>query len=404
MTNNSDLNWLRGARVPGIKTLVDIGCDAQQIRAIEPHQSEVSHNPSSALVTGDLVTGPLAAWHTHLDKTFTIARAQQKEPGLLGAITACIDDHKNWTAEDLFERGNRALEQSWAAGCTVVRTHIDWVVESEPLAWRVFNELAIRWHGRIELQRVALLRSEFFETPEASQKIVESIKQSNGWLGAFVHSSNASQTRMNHLIRCALDNNLKIDLHLDEEINPDAQGLDFLLNALKRFNALDDHPQIAASHLCSLSAMPQGKMAALIEGLAQAQIEVIALPATNLYLQDQTNPAQPLTPRHRGIAPVHELKRAGVQVRLSCDNVQDPFYPWGNYDPLSLMQLAAPALQLVNCFDEWANAITAHPVAVGQPANLTVIEGTNAAAWPAVTSPRKAIRAGKPVDLSTFSS
>jgi cytosine/creatinine deaminase len=372
--------------------LMDIGFDQHRILAIEPHQdSRVGRD-----LKGGLVLGGLAAWHTHLDKTFTIERAQQTEPGLLGAISACVNDHKNWTSQDLFERGNRALQQAWEAGCTVVRTHIDWVVEAQPLAWVVFEELAKSWKGRIELQRVALLRSEFFETKESAQPMVDRIKLTGGWLGAFVHSSNASQNRMNHLVNHLLDQGLNLDLHLDEEINPDARGIEYLLKSLHDTGATQNHPLISASHVCALSVMPTQKAANLIDGIANAGIEVVALPATNLYLQDQTNPSAPsapFTPRQRGIAPVHELKRAGVRIRLACDNVQDPFYPWGNYDPFSLMELAAPALQLVNCFDEWADTITAHPVAVNQPANLTLIEGSTMAAWPAATTKRVAIRA-----------
>jgi cytosine/creatinine deaminase len=389
VSRDPSLTWFCNARISGRKSLVDVGCDQHRIVAVEPHlASRVGRN-----LNGALVLGGLAAWHTHLDKTFTIERAQQTEPGLLGAIAACVNDHKTWTSEDLFERGNRALQQAWDAGCTVVRTHIDWVVEAQPIAWSVFEELAKSWQGRIELQRVALLRSEFFETPLGAQNIVAAIRLSGGWLGAFIHSSNASQIRMDNLVRNLLDSDLKLDLHLDEEINPNARGLEFLLDSLNRFNAMQNHPHISASHVCALSAMPDQKTAKLIDGLALAQLEVVALPATNLYLQDQSNPLLPSTPKHRGIAPVHELRRAGVKVRLACDNVQDPFYPWGNYDPFSLMELAAPALQLVNCFDEWADTIAAHPVAINQPANLTIVEGSTAAAWPAAIEKRILFRA-----------
>jgi cytosine/creatinine deaminase len=398
---------LLGVRIPGRQNWVDIHCSGGVISSISDHDASHFANSSNAAspeyLRGALVMPSLAHWHTHLDKTFTIERAAQTEPGLLGAIQACIADHKHWTEQDLIHRASQALEESWANGCTLVRTHIDWVQlegnASPPLAWRVFSELAQQWLGRIKLERVALLRSEFFDTGSSSeselapklQAILKTIQSTDGILGAFVHSSNITELRMNCLVKQAQKYGLAIDLHLDEEINPNAKGLQYLLDAVK---ISPTGRPISASHACALSVKSPPERMQLIDDLAASSIEVIALPATNLFLQDQTDPHQPLTPTIRGIAPVHELKRAGVLVKLACDNVQDPFYPWGNYDPLALMNLAAPALQLSNCFDQWSASICDGAIAIGAPANFTVVKGS-AAAWPSAVSERRFVRNGR---------
>jgi cytosine/creatinine deaminase len=395
---------LLGVRIPGQADWVDIACDNGLITRVTKHHARPRDssvvNSHSEHFNGALVMPSFAHWHTHLDKTFTIDRAKQTEPGLLGAIKACIADHKHWTEQDLISRGNKALEQAWASGCSLVRTHIDWVhmegPESPALAWRVFAELAKQWQGRITLERVALLRSEFFGVANAVDlaprlhAILKCIKSADGILGAFVHSSNVSAALMNCLVEQAQKYELAIDLHLDEEINPTAQGIRLLLEALK----LNPTGRVVtASHICALSIKQVQERNQLIDDMAAANIEVIALPATNLFLQDQTDTQRPLTPTIRGIAPVHELKRAGIQVKLACDNVQDPFYPWGSYDPIDLMNLAAPALQLSNCFDEWSQSICDGVIAVGEPANLIVLN-TSAAAWPSAVGQRRLMRNG----------
>jgi cytosine/creatinine deaminase len=371
-------HWFTGARIVGTNALQDIRCDSGRITAIEPH---LPHRNGHSF-NGALVMGALAHWHTHLDKTFTIDRAQQTEPGLLGAIKACEKDQHTWSADDIYHRANTALEQSWQAGCSIIRSHVNWVGDKEPLAWVVLSELAQSWKGRIDLQRVALIKSEVFDEVQLSEKIAKFIVLRDGMLGAFIHSINATPTRIKTMAVLAKSHGVSMDLHLDEEINPNAMGLKFLLEAL----GAGEHPSVAVSHVCAMSVKPAQERDALVEGLASAKIEVIALPATNLYLQDQSNPAEPVTPNIRGIAPVHELKRAGVTVKLSCDNVQDPFYPWGTYDPIDLMQIAAPSLQLVNCFDDWANTTAANIIAVGQPANMTVFPLQSANSWPANAS------------------
>jgi cytosine/creatinine deaminase len=368
-------SWFKAARLAGSNQLYDIHCNASKIELIEPHNpARQGHN-----LAGALVMGALAHWHTHLDKTYTIARAQQTEPGLLGAIKACEQDIQTWTNEDVFSRANTALEESWQAGCRIVRSHINWTAGAEPLAWSVLEELAQQWKGRIELQRVALVKSELFDDAATSDAIARGIKNRNGMLGAFVHSINATAARIESLVQRSRQYELAMDIHLDEEINPHANGLKFLLTSL----GTAEHAPITVSHVCALAVKPVDERNALIDGLAKAGIDVIALPATNLYLQDQSEPTQPLTPSLRGIAPVHELKRAGVTVRLSCDNVQDPFYPWGSYDPIDLMHIAAPALQLVSCFDQWSGATACNAIAVGQPSNMTIFPEQSAASWPA---------------------
>ncbi len=382
--------WLCGLRIPDHQQLVDIRCEHGKISSIEPHRSSRLNEPGSLALHQSLATAPFAQWHTHLDKTFTISRARQTEPGLLGAIQACIHDHQFWTTQDIHERAEQALEEAWQSGCTLLRTHVDWVQQAEPLAWGVLQELATLWANRLRLERVALLRIEFFDDEALATRLVRHIKNSGGIVGAFVHSSNATQERLETLVRLCNQFDVAMDLHLDEEINAQAKGLTYLLEAKPR-------APTALSHVCALGVKPLKEQQSLIEALAQQNITVIALPATNLYLQDQTEPHQPLTPTLRGIAPVHELRRAGVNVLLSCDNVQDPFYPWGNYDPIALMQLAAPALQLTNCFDQWAQATCTNPLRLGESAEMLIFSSKGRAisadAWPQLPSkPTQIIR------------
>ena len=401
-----DLVWFTGARIAGNPTLQDIACTGQKIIAIKDHASGLPRQGHA--LNGALVMPALAQWHTHIDKTFTVERAEQTEPGLLGAIKACVDDHINWSADDIAKRANKALSQAYEAGCSVVRTHVDWTQPHEPLAWSVLHEIAQAWQGKITVERVALTRAEFFDDTLIAVQVLKAIAARQGILGAFIHSSNATKLRLEAIVKLAFEHNLAIDLHLDEEINPQAQGLRWLLQAVSAHSPRTPEPApahnrtaIAVSHICALATKPLQEASALIAQLAHEQITVIALPSTNLFLQDQTDPACPLTPHIRGIAPVHELQRAGVNVKLSCDNIQDPFYPWGNYDPVALMQTAAPALHLSNCFDKWSHAIEAHPLVVGAPSDLVIFNHSAQHSWPSsqeINTPRLVVRNGQLVN------
>ena len=52
------------------------------------------------------------------------------------------------------------------------------------------------------------------------------------------------------------------------------------------------------------------------------------------------------TPVERPLAPINQLQKAGVTVGIGGDNVQDPWNPIGDFDPLSLIAASIPMAQV----------------------------------------------------------
>jgi cytosine deaminase len=77
--------------------------------------------------------------------------------------------------------------------------------------------------------------------------------------------------------------------------------------------------------------------------MAALELSVVALPTTNLWLLGRRRGA---TPRLRAQAPIRQLQAAGVRVAVGGDNVQDPWFPGGDFDPLALLRFAAIASHL----------------------------------------------------------
>ena len=100
---------------------------------------------------------------------------------------------------------------------------------------------------------------------------------------------------------------------------------------------------ITCSHASSLALLPQRNCDRLADRLAAANIAVVALPTTNFWLLGR-QPGR--TPWRRPLAPIRLLQQAGVPVAIGGDNVQDPWYPGGDFDPIELLRFAAPAAQL----------------------------------------------------------
>ena len=149
-----------------------------------------------------------------------------------------------------------------------------------------------------------------------------------------------------------------IDLHLDETLDPSVQNL-AELSRLTIERGLQG--RVAASHCCSLSVAPSAVRTDALERAATANIHVIALPLTNLYLQGRETGL-------RGLAPVAKFLAAGVNVACGSDNVQDPFLPAGNADPLLAAQVLGVAAHLADP-DYLLEAVTLRAArAIGLPA------------------------------------
>jgi cytosine deaminase len=113
---------------------------------------------------------------------------------------------------------------------------------------------------------------------------------------------------------------------------------------------------------------------ALIDAIARAGITVIALPETNLFLQDRG----PATPRRRGITLARELAAAGVPVRFGTDNVRDWFFPFGDGDMLDTALFAALGAGIDDDESLLAGLCDGRTtLAPGDPADIVLVPATS---------------------------
>src|SRR5262249_54052927 len=152
----------------------------------------------------------------------------------------------------------------------------------------------------------------------------------------------------------ARDRDLDIDFHADETDNPISNGLEAIAEATIRFGW---QGRVTAGHCCSLAMRTDTDAAKTIARVADAGVAVVSLPLCNLYLQDRRVGKR--TPRWRGVTLLNELAAAGVPVAVSSDNIRDPFYAYGDLDPIEVFSQAVRIGQLDHPLAGWARAVTA---------------------------------------------
>ena len=340
--------------------------------------------------------------HVHLDKTYTAHRCQADKPGLFGAIEAAERDKAVWTEADIRSRANRGLQEAFENGVAALRTHVDWGTPKTPLAWDVLGEAVETWRGRMVLQRASLSTLDLLGDVDHGTKIAKTVAQSGSVLGCFIYRNTDLDVKLERVFALAIRFDLHLDFHVDEGLEPEARGFDTIvaLTAKHRMRG-----RVLCGHACSLAIRPEAEVSRVISAAAEAGVALTVMPSTNLYLQDMSSGR---TPRQRGLAPMHELRAAGVEVLLGTDNVRDAFYPFGTYDPLEVLRLGCLAAHLNP--SDWRQAIASGParamglavpkIAVGEPADFILIE---AADWAEAISnpraPRHIFRAGRALTL-----
>lgn len=371
------------------KGLVDIDINDGVITAI----SAAGTTETDALIhdlSNHIIFPGFAEPHAHLDKAFLADRVENPAGDLLGAINGLEAVRDSITFDDIVQRAVMAAQLMSRNGVTCVRTHADTTESGGLTSVHALLEAKRLCASFIDIQ-VAMLLSWPVTGIESAQNralALEAIAAGVDVVGGCPHLDSDPKGAVEYFLRLALEHNLPLDLHADENLRSTSDDLDYLARLVASDNI--SHP-LTASHCVSLSIQDETTIHKTAERVAAARINVVALPHTNLFLQGRDVPTS--TPR--GITPVSILRTAGVNVAAGADNIQDPFNPMGRADPLetaSLMvmaahQLPADAIQMVTSNSARVIHNHSNQVEIGAIANLVAV--------PAITV-REAIAMGPP--------
>lgn len=315
---------------------------------------------------GRLVLPAFVEPHAHLDKAFLAEQVPNPTGDLMGAILAMEAHADRITHDDIVERAERAARLYAANGTTLIRSHVDVTEFTGVRSVEALAEVRRNVADIVDIELVALCGWPITGPEGRHQRelLVAAIEAGADVVGGCPHLDERSEGSIEVFLEMAARAGLPVDLHTDEHLDASRTTLPVLA---ERIRATGFSGAVTASHCVSLGLRAPDEQRRIAEGLADAGVGVVTLPATNLFLQGRDHPQA--TPR--GLTALPALRAAEVDVAAGWDNLQDPFNPLGRADPLEtagLMILAGHHLPA----DALASVTTVARRVLGRPAAGTM--------------------------------
>lgn len=337
---------------------------------------------------GHLAIPGLIDAHTHLDKT-------------TWGMDWHVNQHQATLKERIdFEREHRARigidphRQSMrhalglvAHGATHIRSHVDIDTEHGLAMLEGVQQTREALQGVIDIEIVAFPQSGIMARPGTAELLDQALSAGAEVVGGIDPCGMERDPKgaLDVVFGLADRHGKPVDIHLHEPGELGAFSLELIF---ERTRALGMQGRVAVSHAFCLGAPDWQRTQELIDTVAELDIAILTTGSPS-----STVPA------------LRRLRDAGVRVGAGCDGIRDTWGPWGKPDMLHRAEI----LGMKNGFrrdEDLEHALHvcsgggaevmgfAHAIAVGNPADLVLLQGQTLAHAVADVAPRPLVVKG----------
>jgi len=333
---------IRRVRIEDDKPLVDIGIKDGRIAAIEEQLDRTGAEEIDA--EGRVALPGFIEAHLHLEKAFLHRRMPARFGTLDEAIRVTGILKSKQERADVLDRSRQVLDMAIRNGTSVIRAHPDVDPIQGLIGVETALELKEEYKDLLDLQIVAFPQEGILKTPGAYELMQKAVELGADVVGGCPYNELSWDDTKKH-IDCAFDLAIKHDLDVDmhADFSDDTQDHRFASASYiaKKTIELGYQGRVALGHMTSLGALMPDELKPVTELLREADIHIVTLPATDLYLGGRRDEAKP----RRGLTPVRALNAAGVNVVYASNNIRNAFTPFGKADPLQIGNLLAHVVQ-----------------------------------------------------------
>jgi cytosine deaminase len=300
---------ITNARVWDDRPPVDIGIEGERIAAIEPRIEAAAGRVIDA--EGRAVLPGFVEPHLHLDKALLHRRQPARDGTLAEAIRLTGQLKAEQDRDDVLERSRAVLDMAVAHGTVAIRAFP--------------QEGIVKAAGTLELME-------------------EALRMGASVVGGCPYNEPSWDDTRRHIdlvFDLAQRFDVPVDMHADFADDATERRYAAAGYIADRAIELGWQGRVSLGHVTSLGALTREEAMPVVERLRDAQVTIVTLPATDLYLGGRGDERN----QRRGLTPVHLLRDAGVNVTFSSNNVRNAFTPFGKADMLQIGNLLAHAAQ-----------------------------------------------------------
>ncbi len=369
---------IQSARLRGEAGLVDLVVRDGIIASIGPAGS-ASSDEVTINAAGNVVTESFVNTHLHLDKVFTLhdlgdAALADYQSGEMGKAMSAIETaaavKRSQDVDAMLAAGRRATAMAAYYGNTHVRALADVDSKAGVRGVEVLVALRDEFAGVVDLQVVAFAQDGIIREPGTEDLLRIAMAMGADVVGGipwieFTEADMADHVRI--VFDIAVEYDAAVSMLLDDAGDPGLRTTEMMATEALNRGWIG---RALAHHARAMALYPDPYFERLVALLKAADVAVVSDPHTG--------------PLH---ARVRELVDAGVNVSLGQDDISDAYYAFGRNNMLEVAFLGAHLLWMMSEPDlsilydaitvnpAAAIGLDGHALAVGNTANLVVLEG-----------------------------
>lgn len=160
-------------------------------------------------------------------------------------------------------------------------------------------------------------------------------------VGSAPYCDPKAQENIDIIFNLAKEFNVMVDFHLDYFLDGQQSHIAYVIEQTLAFHM---HSKVCVGHMTNLSTVSRTELETIANGLKNADIAVVALPASDLCMMARNEE----TNKRRGVCPIQILASFGVKVCFATNNIQNPFTFTGDGDVLKIGTLLCQLLNMTS--------------------------------------------------------
>ncbi len=381
---------IKNARLAAYKNLVNIrikdaniiGIDELNSDVLDNRQTEFDAVATSYDAKGHFVCSGFFESHIHLDKACILDRCSVENGTLKEAVDETGKAKEQFTETDVFERASRVIEMAIKKGTVGLRTFVETDEKTEMRSFTAIKKVQQKYAFAIDIEICAFAQSGLTTKPLTQELLQQALTQGADLIGGCPYKDDNPDQHIEMVFDLAQQFDVDVDFHLDFDLDPEGSSIPKLYEETIKRNY---QGRVSIGHVTKLSAMDKMKRGEMAGLLKMADITLIVLPATDIYINGSDYEA--LIPR--GTVNANQFAELGINTTISSNNILNAFTPYGDASLIRMANMYANIAQL-STDEEIADAfdmITSNAakllaleneIKVGALATLVVIEAKDA--------------------------